>query len=66
MTLEEALDKLDGLSDLREVEELLEEIYDDYLIEVESGGTGHIVGYSQFGRLKPNTRYRIYVEEVHE
>lgn len=66
MTLEEALDKLDRLSNISEVEDLLEEIYDDYLYEVESGPTGHIVGYPQFGRMKPNTSYRIYVEEVHE
>ena len=62
MTKQEALDKLDKLSNIAEVEKLIEEIYNDYDAEIEADNLGYIQYLPEFGRFKPNTKYRVYIE----
>ena len=49
---------------------LVDKIYDDfeknrqaYDLKIKSNDMGYISGLSWFGRAKPNTTYKVYVEE---
>lgn len=39
---------------------------EDYDLKVKSDDLGYLSGLSWFGRAKPNTLYRVYVEEVRD
>ena len=71
MTLDEALCKLetrpietDIKKDNDTIRKIIKLIYDDYDIETVTTETGHIPSFPEFGRYSPNTKIRLYVEEV--